>query len=215
MKLSTIFPGIAKSTNWYRRYWKKRSNINWKEAFFNPEHPHRKLIVEALKQFQFKSVLEVGCGAGANLYNIKQNFPHSDVGGIDWNEDAIKAAKEMLPKASVLQVGEATDIYISDKGADILLSDMCLIYLDKKNFRKALKEAKRVARNGVVFCEFHHPSWFMRLFLKLYSGYNAYNYKEELKKLGFYDIFIRKITDQEWPVGNPQHTFAYLITAKP
>ena len=214
MERSTIFPGILKSTNYFRKFW-KRETINWNAAFFNPEHPHRQLIVDALKQFQFRSVLEVGCGAGANLYNIKTAYPHSDIGGIDWNADAIAEARKMLPKASVLQVGEATDVYISDKGADILLTDMCYIYLDKKNFKKALKEAKRVASNGVVFCEFHHTNWFMRKFLKWYAGYNAYDYGKELKKLGFYDIQLHKLTSKEWPSGEPQKRFGWLITARP
>jgi|SRR3990167_526565 len=218
MKRSTIFPGILKNTNWYRRYWKEGyddETIDWNVAYFNPDHPHRQLIIDALKQFQFRSVLEVGCGAGANLYNIKKAYPHSDVGGIDWNADAIAEARKMLPKASVLQIGEATDVYISDKGADILLSDMCYIYLDKKNFRKVLKEAKRVARNGVIFCEFHHTNWFLRQFLKWYAGYNAYDYAKELKKLGFYDITIRKVTEKEWPKGEPQKTFCNIISARP
>src|SRR3990167_1995895 len=145
--------GILKTTKYWHNYWATR-HIDWNQAYMTPDHPHRNLIINELKRFRFRSVLEVGCAAGANLYKIKQVFPHSDIGGIDWNAMAMETAKKYLPKASVLQVGEATDIYISNKGADILLTDMCYIYLNKRNFRKALKEAKRIARVGVIFCEF-------------------------------------------------------------
>src|SRR3990167_5836020 len=186
--------GILKTTSWHRKWWKARK-IDWNQAYMNPAHPHRQLIVDKLKGFGiFRSVLEVGCAAGANLYKIKQNFPGSDVGGIDWNADAIEEAKRMLPKASVLQVGEADDIYISSKGADIVLSDMCFIYLSKAIFQRAIREAKRVARVGIIFCEFNETHWLKRLAIKLSTGYNAYDYRKELERAGFHDIEIQKLT---------------------
>lgn len=205
--------GMLKNTDFFRRYWKGRV-LNWHAGYFTPDHPHRQRIIEVLRRFSFRSVLEVGCGAGANIYKIKQNFPHSDVGGIDWNAAAIEEAKRMLPRVAVLQVGEATDIYISDHGTDVLLSDMCLIYLSKKDFRKAMKEARRVARNGVVFCEFHHPSWFMRQALKWTTGYNSYDYEKELLRAGFYDIEMYKLTEEDWPGGNPQRDYGWIISAR-
>lgn len=208
------YAGILKNTAWHRRYWQRRK-IDWHAAYFSPEHPHRQMLIDALRQFSFRSVLEVGCGAGANIYLVKKNFPHSDVGGIDWNEDAIQAAREHLPRASVLQVGEATDIYISNKGADIIMSDMTYIYLDRKNFRQAIREAKRVARNGVVFCEFHSPSFWMRRALKLASGYHAYDYAKMLAKEKFHDIKLVKVPEEKWPGGEPQKTYAFIITARP
>ena len=209
-----LIRGILKNTKYFRRYWKERV-IDWKQAYFTPDHPHRQLIIDALRVFTFRSVLEVGCGAGANLYRIKKEFPHSDIGGIDWSEDAISAARESLPRASILQVGEAGDVYVSDKGSDILISDMCYIYFDRINFIKALVEAKRVAKNGVIFCEFHHKSWFKRLLLKIATGYNAYDYEKELKLLGFHDIRMKKIQEQDWPGGEPQKSFGWVISAKP
>ena len=181
----------------------------------NPDHPHRSIIVDKLRDFGvFRSVLEVGCAAGANLYKIKQTFPSSDVGGIDWSADAIEEAKRMLPRASVLQVGEATDVYISNKGADILLSDMCYIYLSSKEFRKAIKEAHRIARVGVISCEFHSGSFLKRFGLKLVSGYYAHDYRKVMSREGFHDIELTKVTEEQWPGGEPQKSFCYIITAR-
>ena len=91
---------------------------------------------------------------------------------------------------------------------------MCLIYLTKKNFRKVLEEARRVARVGMVFCEFHHKSWFRRQILRWTSGYNSYDFEKELKKAGFYDIQMYKLTEQDWPGGNPQRDYGWIISAK-
>jgi len=208
-----------KNTKYFKKYWQTRK-MDWSKNF-DPDHPHRQRIIEAISMFRFRSILEVGCGVGPNLYKIKQVFSHADVGGLDWNADAIEEAKRKLPRASILQVGEANDIYISDKGSDLLLSDMCYIYLDKKNFRKAIDEAKRVARVGVIFCEFHSANWFKRLYLKMISGYNAYDYRKELRRVGFNDIKIYKLTDEDWPSNtprfpriNPQKVFGSIITAR-
>lgn len=206
--------GILKNTKFFRNFWKKRV-IDWTQAYFTPDHPHRKLIVEAVRDFRvLRSILEIGCASGANLYAIKRAFPHVDVGGIDWSQDAIDCAKKMLPFSSVLQVGEATDIYLSDKGTDIGLTDMCLIYLDKNNFRQALKELKRISREGIILCEFHSSNWVLRNGLKFTTGYNAYDYEKELTLAGFHDIQFKKLTEQDWPGGEPQKTFGYLITAR-
>ena len=199
---------------YWRKYWKGRT-LGWKQSYTDVNHPHRQVIIDKLREFGiFRSILEVGCAAGANLYRIKQIYPGADIGGIDWSPSAIEEAKKILPKASVLQEGEATDIYISNKGADILLSDMCYIYLNKRNFRKALKEAKRIARVGVIFCEFNETNWFKRIGIKMLTGYNAYDYYKELTRAGFYDIEIQKLTTIEWPGTEKEKGLRAIITAR-
>ena len=143
-----------RSTKSWKEYWEKNTLVDyWKIPVgldFSQglpkeknKHPHRQVIIKILKKFQFRSILEVGCGGGANLYAIKQEYPHADIGGIDWSAALITEAQKILPKASILQVGEATDVYISNKGSDMILSDMCFIYLNGKEFKKAIKEADR------------------------------------------------------------------------
>ena len=137
--------GLFKNTQYWKKWWAKRQ-IDWDASYFNIDHPHRMRILQALSNFKFKTVFEVGCGAGANLHLIEKYFKGAHVGGYDISPDAIAMAKKKLTPKSILDVGSATDIYVSSKGSDMLISDMCYIYLDKPNFRKALIEAKRVAR---------------------------------------------------------------------
>ena len=75
------YTGILKTTNWHRKYWKNRK-IDWNQAYMNPDHPHRQIIVDKLRQFGiFRSLLEVGCAAGANLYKIKLAYPGAPTRG--------------------------------------------------------------------------------------------------------------------------------------
>jgi len=199
-------------TSKHRKYWANRK-VNWETSYF-ADHPHRDLIIKTLKTMKFGSILEVGCASGYNLFKIQENFPRTQIGGIDISQDAITKAKEMLPGAVVLEVSSADNLFLSDKSSDLMLTDMCLIYQSPFDINKAIGELKRVARNGIILVEFHHTNWFKRQFLRLVSGYNSYNYKKLLTKHGFYDIEIYKLTEADWPSGEPQKTYGCLITAK-
>ena len=200
-----------RSTKQWSEWWKNRK-IDWGVNYLDTyKHPHRDLLSEILKTFKWNSLLEVGCGAGANLVNILAHFKNKQIGGIDINADAIKLAKKTF-EGAFLKVGSVEDIMMSDNSVDTILSDMCLIYVDKPD--KAIQEIRRVSRNYILFCEFHSESWFKRLKLKLISGYNAHNYRKLLKKYGFTDIIIGKLPEDAWKGGNPQKDYGYIIRAK-
>lgn len=194
----------------HKKYWKDRQ-IDWKQAYFTPDHVHRDLIIKALSHMSFGSVLEIGCGAGANLYNIKRHFPLVEVGGIDISKDAIDMCNKLMPDAAVFEVASADKMFLQDKSSDVVLSDACLIYIDPLHINKVIKEIKRVSRKYVLFVEFHSPRWWNRFVLRLLDGYNAYNYKTLLEKHGFYGVEIYKIKDKEWPGWGG---FGYVIAAK-
>jgi len=76
------------------KYWRKRK-IDWERAYWR-EHPHRELLIEVLKSTKFEKLLEIGCGAGINLYLAKKAIPGIKIAGCDINEDAVKTAREKL-----------------------------------------------------------------------------------------------------------------------
>lgn len=200
-------------TNRHNRYWSNRQ-IDWRQAYWNPEHPHRDLIVKALSNIKFGSIIEIGCASGANLGRIKQAFPHVQIGGIDVSEDAIKTALEIFgDKADVLEVGNATKIFLSDKSTDVVLTDAVMIYIDPFDINKAIKEIKRVTRKNVLFVELHSKSWWERLAIRLFSGYNLYNWPKLLEQHGFYNIEILKIPEHIWP-GIPWARWGHVISAR-
>ncbi len=202
---------IFRKTKDHSRYWKERE-IDWETEYLSTwNHPHRNLLSAILGQMGWLSLFEVGCGPGPNLVNIVKHHPNKQVGGMDINPEAIEVAKRNF-KGAVLKVGSVEDIMMSDNSTDIVLSDMCLIYVDKPD--KAIKEIKRVARKFVVLCELHTESWVGKMKLKWSSGYNAHNYSKLLERHGFYDINIIKIPDESWPGGNPQKDYGFIIIAK-
>ena len=165
-----------------------------------------------MKSFHWISLLEVGCGAGANLVKIVKDHPGKQLGGIDINPDAIKLAQETFG-GGYFKVNPFHDIMMSDNSADVVLTDMALIYVDPFNIHRVLHEIKRISRNYVVFCEFHIPSFWHRLSVFLRTGYYGHDFKKELEREGFYDIILFKLPREAWP-GGVQEQHGYIIRAK-
>lgn len=195
------------------KYWAERK-MDWFTSYWI-DHPHRNLIIQALKNIKFNSIVEIGCGAGYNLHKIRENFPKVEIGGIDISKDAIETAKRLLPQdTAVLEVSSMTDMFLSDKCVDVVLSDTSLIYIDPANINKTIKEIKRVTRKYIVFVEFHSQSWLKRLELRIKTGYNAYNYFKLLEKHGFRNIEILRLSHNDWPGDKTLISFRYIIVAK-
>lgn len=83
------------STKKHTKFWTNRK-MDWVDGYWNPEHPHREMIKDILSKRRPGSMLEVGCGAGANLFAIKQMYPELKVAGCDINADAIETAKQQF-----------------------------------------------------------------------------------------------------------------------
>lgn len=204
---------ILKTTEQHKNYWKRRK-IDWDKAYFQTwTHPHRQILCAILKNLDWQCLMEIGCGSGPNLVQIVKQIPGKQLGGIDINADAIDLAKKMF-KGGVFFVNSADDIMMSDKSSDVILSDMCLIYVSPFKIDKYIKEIKRVTRKYVVFCEFHHDSFLKRLWLKWTSGYNAYDWDKLFKKHNFYDVIKYKLKPEDWPGGNPQKDYGYIFVAR-
>lgn len=201
------------STKKHQEYWKNRK-LDWKQSYTSTyNHPHRQIIMEFLDSINPVSVWEIGCGGCANLVKIAQTFKdRMMIGGSDISEGGIKTCQQILPNAP-FHVESADNILSSDNSTDVVLTDMCLIYIGPFKINKALKEIKRVSRGHVIFVEFHSKSWLKRQIARL-GGYHVYNYRKRLEKLGYYNVMIQHIPERWWPGTDKNTEFRSVITAK-
>jgi len=158
------------------------------------EHPHRDLIVEALKKFpSLGGILEVGCSAGPNLIRLQTVFPENQLAGIDVNNEAIERAKANLPKP-ILKVGSVFEIPFGDKEFDCILLDAVLMYVGPNEIEKAINEIDRVAKRIVIMVERFNNS-----ILGQETGHVwGRNYLHLLSEKGF-NVEMVKITKETWP----------------
>jgi len=102
-------------------------------------HFHRQIIIDELKKFEWKSLLEVGTGWGKNIEMIRENFPNTELHGCD---------KDSYPKSSLCDIKL---LPFKDDGYDAVLVDAVLMYIDKPEL--AIKEVKRVAKKIIIICD--------------------------------------------------------------
>jgi len=67
---------------------------------YGPVSRHvRRLIFKLLKDIPFASALDVGCGVGTLLAEIKTRHPDTRLAGIEYVESGLQVARERLPEA--------------------------------------------------------------------------------------------------------------------
>ena len=90
-------------------------------------------------------ILDVGCGKGFLLHELRKILPESSVHGIDISSYAIENSIESV--RPFLKHGNATSLPFEDKTFDLVISLMTLHNLYIFDLFKALKEVQRVTKN--------------------------------------------------------------------
>lgn len=183
-------------------YWRNRSvdddEHDWKDKAKNwilgyiksVNHPHRKLIIDALKTMSFDSLLEVGCSAGPNLLKIKKAFPNAELHGVDINAESIAVAKKKV-KGVMFSVGLIDKLPYEKKKFDVVLADAVLMYTRPEDIKKTLRELNSVTRNAMIIVDRYSPHD------AIVGHVWGRNYPKLLEELGF-QVETHKITEKEW-----------------
>jgi SAM-dependent methyltransferase len=98
------------------------------------------------------SVLDVGCGKGFLLYEMKQILPELNIAGFDISGHGLSQSREEI--RDNLFHHKAQDSYPYENNSfDLVISLGCLHNLRVFELEKALKEIDRVGRQGYVMVE--------------------------------------------------------------
>ena len=92
------------------------------------------------------SVLDVGCGKGFLLYEMKLILDGLDARGLDISEYALEHAKEEIKP--FLTLGKAQELPYDDDSFDLVISITTLHNLHINDLEKAVKEIERVKKPG-------------------------------------------------------------------
>ena len=117
---------------------------------YNYNSKYWKKVVKAFgkhwKLNKNNKVLDVGCGKGFMIYDLKKEIPGIKVTGIDISRYAIKNAHPKIRKN--VFVSNAKKLPFKDKSFDVVISINTIHNLNKKDCAKALKEINRVNKLG-------------------------------------------------------------------
>jgi pseudaminic acid biosynthesis-associated methylase len=109
-----------------------------------------------LSEFEIESVLEVGCGQGANLRPIAGLLDAHEVWGIDINDDALTIARTHAPRINVV-ASRARQLPFRDGLVDLAFTVGVLIHQPETTLPTVLAEIVRCSRRYVLWAEYHAP----------------------------------------------------------
>ncbi len=89
-------------------------------------------------------ILDIGCGKGFLIYEMKKIFPELEIRGLDVSEYAVENSKEEI--SGFISLGTACRLPFPDNYFDLVLSINTLHYLYIDELEKAIYEIERVKR---------------------------------------------------------------------
>jgi pseudaminic acid biosynthesis-associated methylase len=112
---------------------------------------------ELIRSFGIRSVLEIGCGQGANLKPIAGLLDPHDVWGVDINEDALALARLHAPGVNVV-ASRARRLPFRDEVADLAFTVGVLIHQPETTLPIVMAEIVRCSGRFVLWAEYHAPA---------------------------------------------------------
>lgn len=119
-----------------------------------PLHPNHKLIYETALRLKPASILEIGCGAGYHLVNLRKLMPDAAVTGCDLLRSQLDLALERYPQLNgTLSVHDIT-IAPPPVQAEMVFTQTVIMHIQKDHRHiAALRNIFRTATKYVVLME--------------------------------------------------------------
>jgi SAM-dependent methyltransferase len=178
-----------------RDYWAKRGGQTYfEEQEAVQDRSQRSLfIANEMAQLKFESFLEVGCGYGKQLQNIKILKPEMSFAGCDFSRPQLLKGFEYFPAMQKRVVeADAEFLPFKDKSFDVVMSSAVILHNEYRKAQRIILEMIRVSRKFLVHNEDTDVT-FSRYGYDLTKTYLAMNF--------------RIVTSKQIPCSqNPEHT---------
>jgi SAM-dependent methyltransferase len=142
-----------------KEYWAKRGQVYRAEitssGYLDREIFFQNMIIEELKQREFNSFFEAGCGFGWNVLRVKREFPRAFVSGIDFSLSQLMNIDYFMPNVDLPVVNcDACSMALKDNAFDIGLTLGVFMNIHPEKIEKALSEMMRVCRKYIIHMEY-------------------------------------------------------------
>ncbi|MGD8376178.1 MAG: class I SAM-dependent methyltransferase [Acidobacteriota bacterium] len=121
-----------------------------------PLHPNWRLLYETVLQLRPASVLELGCGNGMHLANLRTLMPALEIHGVDRSPGQLAFLRELHPglEDRVLELDATRPFPPEVPAVDVAYTQAVLMHIQGGGrHREALANLFRVARRQVVLME--------------------------------------------------------------
>lgn len=174
-----------------RAYWTDRGQVYMDEirtsGYLEREIFFQNMLIERLKQLDFSSFFEAGCGFGWNIKRVKQEFPLVTVGGVDFSYTQLLNSKKYLEKQHIPVIsGDNCCMPLKNNAFDVGFSLGVFMNIHHSKIRTALREMIRVCKKYIIHIEYdeHHTTPELRRKRAFKTNIISHDYKNIYKELG-------------------------------
>jgi 2-polyprenyl-3-methyl-5-hydroxy-6-metoxy-1,4-benzoquinol methylase len=107
------------------------------------------VVLDQLKEINFSSLIDVGCGDGRFLKEVGEQYPYSELIGVDYSERAINIAKAMNPQITYDAVNILHDSI--DRSFDIATAIEVLEHIPPKSLPQFVGAISEIINDGGYF----------------------------------------------------------------
>lgn len=183
---------------------KHSKDENWTKHYFNSwQKPYRYELIKRLKDYQFNTLIDLGCNSAPNLMALREAGVTAELSGIDINEEAIAYGKKQFGQLGYdirLEARSLYDIDITQK-FDIVISTAVLQHIPPSEISQVLNSIFKITKKRIVIIDLHY----FQPFLKSEIPENNAKYWDRFVRnwwtlLSPY-VLKEKITISELPLG--------------
>lgn len=160
-------------------YWVKRGGQTYfEEQEAVPDRSERSLfIADEVAKLTIHSLLEIGCGYGKQLKNIRRVRPELVLGGCDFSRTQLQKGAEYFPEMAQWAVeADAAKLPFEDKSFDAVMSSAVILHNEYPKAQRIVWEMIRVGRKFLIHNEDTDVT-FSRYGYDLTKTYRAMNFK--------------------------------------
>lgn len=185
-----------------KRYWNDRGDhymglvqeggVLDREVFFQD------LLIERLRELGFTSAFEAGCGFGWNIRRVKEEFPHSRVGGVDFSFGQLRNARRYMEGMEKrLAMGDNRAMPFADNAFDVGFSVGVYMNIHGDDIETALGELIRVSGKYIIQFEYdeNHTTPELREARAFKTNIVSHDYAGLYEKLGQRVVDFRTFED--------------------
>ncbi len=190
-----------------RAYWRRRGGEKYfqEQESLSEREMRSRYIAAKLGALPYGSVLEIGCGYGKQLKNLKSDAS-CRVAGIDWSFEQLQKAKEICAGIRPwLLEADAAKLPFRDKSFDLVLTSAVIMHNPEPQARAILAEIQRVGRRIAAHNEDTDVT-FTR---------HGYDLGKTYQAMGLKVLESDRIPLQDVPENHTQFTLVDLTQANP
>ncbi len=168
------------------RFWRPSVLVSDGFDIQSSDYPHRATLVSLLKELPVaESLLDVGCGFGANIININRLLPKLNIVGLDINPRMLEQLKSFITQNSLKNIRVQKHNLISrlpfdDNSVDIIIADAVLMFIPNSKIDFVLSEFVRVSKQAIIIHDFCDKKALKSSYC---GGRWVHNYFERLAKI--------------------------------